>query len=94
MRLAHNLIYDGSTMELLRCGSRQLADLASAIMKFVESRSERALLCWHDTTLCLFPEEECSTKYDDDVVGKVLRTGTGCSRTDKPRLFLVSVKAW
>ena len=27
---------------------------------------QRALLCWHDTTRGLFPEEERSTKYDDD----------------------------
>ena len=77
MRLAQNLMNDGSTMELLRCGSRQLADFASAITKFVESGGKRALRCGHGTTRCLFPEEERSTKYDDDVVGKVLRSGAG-----------------
>ena len=75
MRLAKNLMNDG--MELLRCGSRQLADFASAITKFVESGGKRALRCGHGTTRCLFPEEERSTKYDDDVVGKVLRSGAG-----------------
>ena len=94
MRLAQNLMNDGSTMELLRCGSRQLADFASAITKFVESGGERALRCRHNTTRCLFPEEERSTKYDDNVVGKVLRSwALHTSRIDKPGLFLVSVKA-
>ena len=58
-------------------GSRQLVDVASAIVNFFESGGERALRCRHNTTRCLFPEEERSTKYDDVVVGKVLRSGAG-----------------